>query len=178
MDIFCRNSLDKMIHFSEIQSGDLIKVVVVIDDVEDELFAKVSDNRGDHLELHYYEETSLTYKGARVHALESELNIIRPESVCEHYPDGETIFTHVGEERYVLTEEVDSTVEDSEFEDESDDSGSDLKSFVVSDEECELPPDHRVVDRSWTEWRPMSEGSRRFKETVDNLDAQIRMQLT
>lgn len=178
MDIFCPNSLGKMICFSEIQAGDLIKVVVVIDDVEDELFARVADNRRDHLELHYYEETSLTYKGARVHALESELNIIRPESICEHYPDGETIFTHVGEERYVLNEEVDSTVEDSAFEDDSDDSGSDLKSFVVSDEECELPPDHREVDHAWTEWRPMSEGSRRFKERVDAIDAQIRMHLT
>jgi len=159
-----------MICFSEIQAGDLIKVVVVVDDVEDELFAKVADNRGDHLELHYYEETSFTYKGARVHALESELNIIRPESICEHYPDGETIFTHVSDERYVLKEEVDSG-EDSEM---YDDSGSDVLSFVVSDGECEPPPDHVAVDRAWTEWVPMSEGSRRFKETVDDIDARMR----
>ena len=166
-----------MICYSEIQPGDLIKVVVVIDDVEDEMFAKVSDNRGDHFELHYYEETSLTYKGARVYALESELNIIRPESICEHYPYGETIFTHVGEERYVLNDEIDWTVEDSAFEDDSDDSGSDLKSFVVSDEDCELPSDHREVDSAWTEWRPMSEGSRRFKQTIDDIDERIRMRM-
>ena len=163
-----------MICFSEIQSGDLIKVVVVVDDVEDELFARVSDNRGDHFELHYYEETSLTYKGARVYVLESDLNIIRPESICEHYPEGETIFTHVSEDRYVLTTEVDPE-EDSTFYDDSDDSGSDLRSFVVTDDdEGELPPDHRMVDQAWTEWRPTSEGSKKFKQTVDDIDARIR----
>ena len=170
MNIFCLKSLGRMICFTDIQSGDLIKVVVVVDDVEDELFAKVADNRGDHLELHYYEETSFTYKGARVYALESELNIIRPESICEHYPEGETIFTHVSDERYVLKEEVDSG-EDSEMYDDSD---SDVLSFVVSDGECEPPADHAAVDRAWTEWVPMSEGSRKFKQTVDDIDARMR----
>jgi len=159
-----------MITFSEIQAGDLIKVVVVVDDVEDELFARVSDNRGDHFELHYYEETSLTYKGARVYVLESDLNIIRPESICEHYPEGETVFKHVTDDRYVLKEEVDSE-EDSTFYDDSD---SDVMSFIVSDGECERPPDHAEVDRAWTEWQPQSEGARRFKRTVDDLDARMR----
>lgn len=158
-----------MITFSEIQAGDLIKVVVVLDDVEDELFAVVSDNRGDHFELHYYEETSLVYKGARVYVLESDLNIIRPESICEHYPGGETVFKHVTDDRYVLKEEVDSE-EDSTFYDDSD---SDVMSFIVSDGECEPPADHREVDRAWTEWYPQSEGARRFKKTVDELDARL-----
>lgn len=159
-----------MITFSEIQAGDLIKVVVVVDDVEDELYARVSDNRGDHFELHYYEETSLTYKGARVYVLESDLNIIRPESICEHYPEGETVFKHVTDDRYVLKEEVDSE-EDSTFYDDSD---SDVMSFIVSDGECDLPGDHVEVDRAWTEWQPQSEGARRFKRTVDDLDARMR----
>lgn len=159
-----------MITFSEIQTGDLIKVVVVVDDVEDELYAKVSDNRGDHFEIYYYEETSLTYKGARVYVLEPDLNIIRPESICEHYPYGETIFKHVTDDRYVLKEEVDSE-EDSTFYDDSD---SDVMSFIVSDGECEPPMDHVEVDKSWTEWHPQSEGARRFKRTVDDLDARMR----
>ena len=171
MNIFCRESLGRMICFSDIQAGDLIKVVVVIDDVEDELFARVSDNRGDHFELHYYDETSLTYKGARVYALESDLNIIRPDSICEHYPEGETVFIHVADDRYVLKEEVDSEEEDSTF---YDDSSSDVLSFIVSDDECELPLDHRAVDQAWTEWCPMSEGSKRFKQTVDDIDARMR----
>lgn len=162
-----------MICFSDIQPGDLIKVVVVMDDVEDELFARVSDNRRDHFEIYYYEESSLVYKGARVYVLESDMNIIRPESICEHYPDGETIFIHVTGDRYVLKSEM-NPEDDSTFYDDSDDSGSDLKSFVVSDDECEIPPDHRLVDQAWTEWVPTSEGSRKFKQTVDDIDARIR----
>lgn len=166
-----------MIDYSDIQAGDLIKVVVVIDDVEDELFAKVVDNRVDHFELHYFEETSLLYKGVRVYVLESDINIIRGESICEHYPDGETPFTHVKDDKYVLSNEIDSCEEGSTIYDESDDSGSDLKSFVVSDEDCELPPDHAFVDQAWTEWRPQSEGSRSFKRTIDDIDARVRMHL-
>lgn len=171
MDIFCHESLGRMICFSDIQSGDLIKVAVIVDDVEDELFARVYDNRGDHFELHYYDETSLTYKGARVYVLESDLNIIRPESICEHYPEGETVFRHVTDDRYVLKDEVDSEEEDSSF---YDDSSSDNLSFIVSDDECELPHDHKSVDKAWTEWCPMSEGSKRFKKTVDDIDARMR----
>jgi len=175
MNIFCLKSLD-MITFSEIQSGDLIKVCVIVDDVEDELYARVLDNRHDYLEVNYYVDTSLVYKGARVYALESEVNILRCESICEHWPDGENVFEHVYEERYVLKSEIDSE-EDSVMYDESDDSGSDLKDFVVSDEDCELPPDHREIDKSWNEWEPKSEGSKRFKKTIDNIEARVRVQM-
>jgi hypothetical protein len=162
-----------MISFSEIRAGDIIRVLVVIDDVEDELYAKVSDNRGDHFEIYYFEETTKTYKGAVVHELESDLNIISTESVSEHYPDGETIFKHVKDNYYVMIDDVNSS-DDSVVYDESDDSGSDLTSFVVSDGECELPPDHKAIDREWSEWIPKSEGAKRFKNTVDNLDTRMR----
>lgn len=159
-----------MIQFSEIQPGDLIKVVVVVDDVEDELYARVSDNRGDHLELHYFEECSLTYKGARVYLLEPDLNIIRCESICEHFPGGETIFENITENRYVLKTEIDSSEESTFY----DDSESDAMSFVVSDEDGELPPDHVEVDRRWTEWVPLSEGSRKFKSVVDDIETRVK----
>lgn len=169
-----------MIQLSEIQPGDLIKVVVVIDDVEDELFARVYSNRDDYLEIHYYEETSLFYKGARVYELESELNIIRVESICEHYLDNETIFQHISEEKYALKEEIDSE-EDSTFYDESDDSGSDLRDFIVSDNEIDgpitIPDDHEMVDTSWNQWNPPSEGSRSFKRVVDDIEARARIHM-
>jgi hypothetical protein len=175
MNIFCQESLG-MITFSEIQTGDLIKVSVIVDDVEDELYARVVDNRLDYLEVNYYVDTSLVYKGARVYALESEVNILRAESICEHWPDGQSVFEHVSEERYVLKSEVDSG-DESTFYDESDDSGSDLRDFVVSDEECELPPDHRDIDKSWNEWQPNSEGSKKFKKTIDDIEARVRVQM-
>jgi hypothetical protein len=167
-----------MIQLSEIQPGDLLKVLVVVDDVEDELYARVKDNRGDYLEIHYYEETSMTYKGARVYKVEPETNIIREESICEHHIDRETVFEHISEERYVLKGEMDSE-DESTFYDESDDSGSDLRGFVVSDNEIDgpldLPHDHKSVDRSWETWRPPSEGSRHFKEVVDDIEVRAKM---
>ena len=169
-----------MIQLSEIQPGDLLKVVVVIDEVEDELFARVAENRGDYLEIHYYEETSMTFKGARVYTLESEVNIIRVESICEHYIDRETVFEHISDEKYVMKSEMDSE-EESTFYDDSDDSGSDLRSFVVSDNEIdgslELPHDHEIVDRTWNHWNPPSEGSRSFKRVVDDIEARARIHM-
>ena len=170
-----------MIQLSEVQPGDLLKVVVVVDDVEDELFARVYENRGDYVELHYFEETSMTYKGARVYALESETNIIRGESICEHYPDGETVFEHISDERYVLKGQMDSGDEESTFYDDSDDSGSDLRGFVVSDTEIDgplnLPHDHAAVDSAWRQWRPPSEGSLGFKQVVDDIEARARIHM-
>ena len=164
-----------MIQLSEIQPGDLLKVLVVVDDVEDELFARVSDNRGDYLEIHYYEETSITYKGARVYVLESEVNIIREESISEHHT--ETVFEHISDERYVMKGEIDSE-EESTFYDDSDDSGSDLRGFVVSDNDIDgpldLPHDHESVDRSWEQWRPPSEGSRHFKQVIDDIEVRAK----
>lgn len=160
----------------DIQPGDLIKVLVVVDDVEDELYAKVYSNREDHLEIHYFEETSLTYKGARVYALEEPMELIRPESICEHYPDGQTIFRHVKGDQYVIETELDSGDEGSTVHDDSDDSGSDLKDFVVSDTDGDLPPDHEAVDTAWRRWIPPSEGSRGFKKVVDAIEARVRFQ--
>lgn len=168
-----------MIDVLDIQPGDLIKVVVVVDDVEDELYARVYSNRLDHLEVHYFDEISWTYKGARVYALETNLEILRPESICEHYPDGETVFEHVRDDRYVIRTEIDAS-EESTFYDESEDSGSDLRDFVVSDAECEPlepPADHASVDTAWRQWVPPTEGSRGFKRVVDDLEARARIHM-
>ena len=169
-----------MIQLSEIQPGDLLKVVVVIDEVEDELFAIVAENRGDYLEIHYYEETSMIYKRARVYKLEHEVNIIRVESICEHYIDRETVFEHISDGKYVMKGEMESD-EESTFYDESDDSGSDLRGFVVSDNEIDgpldLPHDHELVDITWNKWNPPSEGSRSFKQVVDDIEARARIHM-
>jgi hypothetical protein len=51
-------------------------------------------------------------------------------------------------------------------------------SFVVSDDEpgqgIDVPPDHREVDAAWNAWEPLSPGARSFKETIDNIEANIR----
>lgn len=109
-----------MIRYSDIRTGDIIRVL----DEEDELYAKVCDNRGDTLEVHYLEKTNKTYNGAIVYELNPDLELTRMERVSEHYPDGETIFEHVKDNCYVLFDELE-------------DSGSDITNFLVSDSEFE-----------------------------------------
>ena len=70
-----------------VQPGDLVKVNVIIGDVEDELFARVIGVHEDHMEIQYYEETYTTHDGERAYVLESEVNIVVQENICEHYPN-------------------------------------------------------------------------------------------
>ena len=77
--------------------------------------------------------------------------------------------------------EMDSGDDESTFYDESDDSGSDLKGFIVSDNEIDgpldLPHDHESIDSAWRQWRPPSEGSRSFKQVVDDIEARARVHM-
>lgn len=133
-----------MIVFSEIRPGDLIKILVVIDDVEDELYANVEENREDYLIVKYYSESSLVYKNATVYILDEEENLLREDSILEHREFGDSVFIHIKDDMYVLLDEVDIEDDDSEIHDESEDDGSDLESFIVSDTdidgEMNLPP--------------------------------------
>lgn len=178
MNIFCPKSLD-MIVFSEICSGDLIKILVNVDDVEDEMYATVEENCEDYLIIRYYAETSLVYKNASVYKLEENTELTRGDSILEHFTDGDTVFMRVKDDMYVITDEVDMDC-DSDVYDESEDEGSDLDSFVVSDSEVdgriELPPDHEFIDRQWNEWKPSSPGSQRFKEMVDRIEERAKFQ--
>ena len=50
---FCVKTLD-MINFSDIQPGDLIKVLVNLeDDIEDEMYASVKETHDDYLVVSY-----------------------------------------------------------------------------------------------------------------------------
>ena len=84
-----------MINFYEIQPGDLVRVLVNIeDDIEDELYATVKENNEDYLVVSYYSETSLTYKCARLYELDEtkdelvqemslSLNTTRPQPISK-----------------------------------------------------------------------------------------------
>lgn len=86
--------------------GDIVKVLVIVDDVEDELFARVSKIHEHLIEINYYEETTFSYANSRIYALESTPYIIGTESICEHYPHGDTVFMHLSKNRYVLIEDI------------------------------------------------------------------------
>lgn len=166
-----------MIKFSEIQPGDLIKVLLNIDDIDDEVYALTNENMKDYLTVRYYMETSLVYKGARVYHLDENEELVQPENLCEHYPDGTTLFTNIGDSMHCFTDEIDDDM-DSDIIDESDEEG-DLEGFIVPDDEIDgqvIPPSsHREIDREWNEWEPTSPGSRRFKKVVDSLEEFAKM---
>lgn len=170
-----------MFDFSEIQPGDLIKVLVKIDEVEDEQYAIVEENCTDYLIVKYFTERSLSFKGAPVYTLDNETNLLREENVSEHFENGDSIFTCINETdgMYIIENEQQSDAE-SVLYNESDESGSDADSFIVSDSEIEhidLPPDHVQIDREWNEWKPHSPGSTRFKQMVDNIELKARIQM-
>jgi len=169
-----------MINFYEIQPGDLVRVLVNIeDDIEDELYARVKENNEDYLVVSYYSETSLTYKCARLYELdETKDELVQSENISEHH-QSPIYFTNVKDNLYAMIDDIDSD-EDSEIVDESDDDGSDLEDFIVPDDEVDgmvIPqPNNATIDKEWNEWEPRSPGSMRFKEMVNNIETQAKIQ--
>tara|TARA_B100001173_G_C15874415_1_gene498715 strand:- start:371 stop:895 length:525 start_codon:yes stop_codon:yes gene_type:complete len=168
-----------MINISEIQPGELIKVLVNLeDDIEDEIYAKVKENNRDYVVVSYYTETSMTYKGARLYELEDNDELVQEENLSEHHQIN-NYFKNVKDNLYCMIDEIDSE-EESDIIDESDDSGSDLEDFIVSDSEIDgvvIPPyNSRIIDKEWKEWEPRSPGSLRYKQMVDNIESIARVQ--
>lgn len=168
-----------MINFSEIQPGDLIRVLVNLEDIEDEMYAKVKENNKDYLVVSYYSETSMMYKGARIHEYEDDKDeLVQIDNISEHHqaPD---YFMNVKDNLYVMIDDIDSD-EDSEIYDESDDDGSDLDDFIVPDHQIDgiiIPPSNKAtIDKEWNEWEPRSPGSMRFKETVNAIETYAKIQ--
>lgn len=163
-----------MIILEDIKIGDIIRVLVLEDDLEEEMFARVIDKTLSTLEVRYLSETSKLYKGACVHAYENDIEIVTLESLTEHHD--ENPFEEIGENMYVLTEEIDeddtSTIVDSEDDSDTDDS------FVVADDvidgEIHPPEGFREIDAAWQAWQPQTAGSRRFKQMVDAIEQHAR----
>ena len=166
-----------MINFSEIQPGDLLKVLVNMDDIDDETYAIAKENMKDYLVVNYYLDTSKIYKGARIYDLDENEELVQVENLCEHYPEGTSLFTDVGNSMYCISDEIDEDM-DSDIIDESDEE-SDLEDFIVPDDEVDglvIPPSsHREVDLEWNKWEPTSPGSRKFKAVVDSLEEFAKM---
>ena len=78
-----------------------------------------------------------------------------------------------------MIDDIDSD-EDSEIVDDSDDDGSDLEDFIVPDNEVDgmviPPPNNAIIDKEWNEWEPRSPGSMRFKEIVNVIETQAKIQ--
>ena len=100
-----------MIINEDIKPNEIIKVLVNEDDIEEEVYAIVQDNRGDHLELKYIEETDKRYKDALIYAFSDNIEVIYFDNILEHYQDvydvSEIDMLKVRENMYVFLEEVD-----------------------------------------------------------------------
>jgi hypothetical protein len=168
-----------MINFSDIQPGELIKVLVNIeDDIEDEMYATVKENNKDYLVVSYFAETSLVYKNTNLYELEDKEELVQEENLSEHYKSM-NIFKRVKDNLYAVIEDIDSG-EDSEIFDESEDEGSDLNDFIVPDNEIDgmvIPPsNHASIDKEWNDWQPKSPGSMKFKQIVDDIETRAKYQ--
>ena len=183
VNIFCLKSLD-MIVFSEIQPGDLVKIFVNEDGVEDEMYGVVGMNTGSTLGIKYLNATESFYKSACVYKMNEEMLPAPYESVMEHHT-GEATFEDIemkrlGDDMYAYYSEIDIEDEDSDIYDQTDED-TDLEGFVVSDSEIDgnvsLPPDHELVDKEWNEWKPSSPGSLKFKELVNKIEERAKTQV-
>jgi hypothetical protein len=183
-----------MINFQDIEEGEIVKVLVNMNDIEEELFARVYKHTGNFLHVKYLIPTEKVWKGACVYELEETNNMVEPETIVEHY-QGSILFDEVeGIKKiprtpyYYFEEEHDPEESDDEIVSSDEEDG-----YEVDDSFCEEdgiidgrpetaadwkpPPGSEHVDREWNEWQPQTEGAKRFKERVDLIEKLARQHL-
>ena len=173
----------------DIKCGEIVKVLAQNDDeVEEEYWAKVVSNEGDYIFVTYLSETDKGYKGADVYSLDAHVSRVDFENLVEHHSEltnfADVNIIRVGTNMYVIEDEYDTDDSDSEIyevDGELDEDEYDTTDvFVVSDTEIDgqvlPPPDAAEVNRDWENWNPRSDGQRRFKTLVDNMDELARHQ--
>lgn len=166
-----------MFKYEEILPNELIKVLVCCDDIEEEVFAKVVENKNLFLRVLYLSSTSKTYKGACVYSFESEPETVELESLTEHHQGIIDVldigFSKIGKNMFVVESEIDNEEQNSDIIN-SEDEESDEDSFIVDDDtvdgKVEPPPNHREIDEEWNKWNPTTPGATKFKETVEMLE--------
>ncbi len=169
-----------MIVPKEINENDIVKVFVNEDGLEDEMYGIVGMNTGRTLGLRYLNPTELFYKTACVYEIdrECELSPAPYESIIEHYPTGTTFedleMKAIGTDMFAFYSEID--IEDTDSDLYDNDTESEMADFVVSDTDGSVspPPDHKSIDKAWTDWEPSSVGARSFKETIDLIETRVR----
>ena len=169
-----------MIVGSEIRCNEIIRVLVVVDDVEEEMYAKVLRNTGESVCVTYLSATEKLYKGACVYQLESVAETVQYSALTEHH-EGVVDLRELGlrmpaRNCFVFENEIDEDESGSEILTD-DDNGSDLEGFIDDgpmEGRIESPSGSRQIDEEWNKWHPSTEGGRSFKDTVDRLEEQAR----
>jgi hypothetical protein len=172
------------IKFAEIFPNELIQVLVDDDGIEEHLYAKVIGRDSAILYVSYLYPTSKIYKGACVYSFESKVEIVKEESISQHY-EGVVDVSGIGvlkvgndPNHYVIESEIEDEGYESDIEDMSDSDESE-NSFIADEDpdQWELPADHKEVDGEWNAWTPSTIGGKKFKKTVDILETYAKIHL-
>lgn len=170
-----------MIVIEDIKIGDIVKILVMNEDVEEELYARIVDNQIRQLVVKYLVPTNKIYKGACVLELDETEELTDPECLTAHFIEDEDELFYIKDNLYVVDEEI-NPEEDSEiFEDDEDeeDEYDSEDSFIAPDDQVDglviPPPNHQEIDREWNSWSPSSPGAHRFKEMVNAIEQHARV---
>lgn len=163
-----------MIVPEDVCCGEIVEVH--LDD--EDCLAKVLSNEGAYIFVTYFYETDKMYKGTGVYLFDSQAQRVDFESLVSHYVDTVDItelgFKKVGKNMYVVENDIDpDSTSEIETDESSDESESD--DFVASDDESGVPlDDYKAIDDEWNSWTPDTDGARRFKNTVNRIEARVR----
>lgn len=180
-----------MINFQDIEEGEILKVLVNNDDIEEEMYCRVYKYTGNFIRVKYLIPTEKVWKGACVYELEETYNTVEPENITEHY-QGSILFDEIDGIKkiprtpyYYFEEEHDPEESDDEIVSTDEEDGYEVDDeFCVDDgivddrqenaQDWKPPPGHEHIDRQWDEWLPQTEGAKRFKERVDLIERLAR----
>ena len=182
-----------MIKFEEIEDGEIVKVLVNNDDIEEEMFARVYKHTGNFMYVKYLVPTEKVWKGACVYELEDSTNMIEPETITEHY-QGFILFEEVDgitkiprTPYYYFEEERNPDESDDEIVSTDEEDGYEIDDFCEDDglidgrpetaEDWRPPPGSEHIDHQWNEWVPQTEGAKRFKERVELIELHLNLYL-
>lgn len=171
-----------MIRLQDIKENEILKVLLNLDDVEEEHFARVVSTSESFIYVKYLLVTEKHYGGAAVYEEDTSTEVVEIESVTEHYEGSKGYSDITGLRKiprtpyYIMSEEGDIFSDDeSEWETATSEDEYQADDFCTDDEEQPSPPaDHEDLDRAWNSWNPTSAGAKRFKERVDLIEQHVR----
>lgn len=173
-----------MITIEDIKPGEIVKVLLSLDDVEEEHYARVIETSNIFIRVNYLLPTEKIYKGLCVYELDESPEIVEPESICEHYPDImlfedlDNLYNIPRTPYYVIQDDNPISSDDESVWETTDDDEYQEDDFCVNDNEIdgrvEPPPDHKEIDEEWDKWQPQTTGAKRFKERVELIEKLAR----
>ena len=155
------------ISYDKIRINEII--TVNLEDSPEDVFARVYKKSGGILYVTYLtEEEEFTEEGYGLWHVDRFVSAVPMESVTAHY-EGVTrfedvSFLNVGPSLFVDKEEIE--------EDRDEEDSSSLDGFIVSDDQVEGQEDFLCL--ASPDWSPKTPGQRRFKATLERLEAKVR----